>query len=288
MRYSRKQWQQRATEHFQRAARYTIPHLQRRRAGTSHPVYDFLFDYYPVRTAHLERWHPGAGIELEDAPTHATWKYYRTDGNVTTLSTGAFVAARANTVTYIRTLLSNTLTNPAHFDCFGLHEWAMVYQSENPRHSLPLRLGRAGTDHVVETHQLRCTHVDAFRFFTEPARPKNVSALPLVRVNQPAVEQQGCVHATMDLYKWATKLTPLVPSELVLDCFALAWDARILDMEASPYDCRELGLGVVPIETPKGKLEYVRRQRDLAARALPLRHRLIGTINHALNLVPID
>ena len=94
MRYSRRQWQQRATEHFQRAARYTTPHLQRRRAGTSHPVYDFLFDYYPVRAAHLERWHPGAGIELEDAPTHATWKYY------ITISRRNFISAieRANIV----------------------------------------------------------------------------------------------------------------------------------------------------------------------------------------------
>lgn len=288
MRYSRPQWQRLAEEHLERVRRYTGPHLQRRRAGTSHPVYDFLFEYYPVRVAHLERYHPGAGIELEDAPEHATWKHYRTEGAVTRVDVPTFLAGRRSTVDYVRSLLTNTMSNPAQFDCFGLHEWAMVYQTNVPRHDLPLRLGAAGTDHVVETHQLRCTHVDAFRFFTEPARPRNTSPLPLVRVNQPAVEQQGCVHATMDLYKWASKLSPLVPSTLVVDCFELAWDARTLDMEASPYDCRSLGLSVVPIETPQGKSEYVRRQRELATRAVPLRRKLIEPLDDALNSIAVN
>ena len=30
----------------------------------------------------------------------------------------------------------------------------------------------------------------------------------------------------MDLYKWAYKLSPLVPSELVADCFELAREIR--------------------------------------------------------------
>ena len=65
------------------------------------------------------------------------------------------------------------------------------------------------------------------------------------------------------------------------DTLELAIDARILDMEASPYDCRELGFSVVAIETPEGKAEYVRRQRDLAARAKPLRIRLVALIEEA-------
>lgn len=57
----------------------------------------------------------------------------------------------------------------------------------------------------------------------------------------------------MDLFKWALKLGPLVPGELLLDCFELAKDARRLDMEASPYDCRELGFDIVPVETTEEK-----------------------------------
>jgi hypothetical protein len=49
-------------------------------------------------------------------------------------------------------------------------------------------------------------------------------------------------------------------------------------MEASPYDVRPLGYGAVPIETSRGKAEYVRRQRELAARADVLRERLLDVL----------
>ena len=167
----------------------------------------------------------------------------------------------------------------AHFDCFGMHEWAMVYRTDNPRHSLPLRLGPEGTNAVVEAHNVKCTHFDAFRFFTPAARPLNLTVL--TREGQPDNDQAGCVHVSMDLYKWAMKLGPLVPGELLMDCFELAADARRLDMEASPYDCRSLGFGVVAVETPEGKAEYVARQRELSRRAQPLRQRLVAVIDAA-------
>lgn len=86
----------------------------------------------------------------------------------------------------------------------------------------------------------------------------------MTREGQPDSDQAGCVHATMDLYKWAWKLGPLVPGELFIETLELAIEARTLDMEASPYDCRGWGFGVVPIETAAGKAEYVERQRGLA------------------------
>ena len=60
--------------------------------------------------------------------------------------------------------------------CFGLHEWAMVHgiPADDVRHAgWPLRLGSAGTDAVVERHGIRCSHFDAYRFFTDSARPRN-------------------------------------------------------------------------------------------------------------------
>lgn len=274
------QWEQRMRDHELRVDEVTRAHMARRRAGTKHPVFDFLFEYYPIRVSHMHRWHPGVGVILEGDAPHGQWKGYQRTQQGITLDTGAFLARRANTVDFIRTLLEFTSTNPAHFDCFGLHEWAMVYQTDKPRHDLPLRLGTAGTNKVVEENNIRCTHFDAFRFFTPPARPLNLTVL--TRQGQTAHEQRGCLHASMDLYKWAAKLGPLVPGELWLDCFDLAWDARILDMEASPYDCREYGLGVVPIETSEGKAEYVLRQREIARRGEHLRTRLVATIDEAL------
>lgn len=278
--YDEPTWQDLQRAHSARADRYTKDHLARRRVHDKHPVFDFLFEYYPIRAAHLHRWHPGIGTALEGSPEQENWKGYHRDtqGNVT-VDIAALWPKREKTYRYIRDLLSRTTTNPAHFDCFGLHEWAMVYKTDSPRHDLPLRLGAVGTDAVVEANNLRCTHFDAYRFFTKPAVLLNFTVLN--RDEQPANDQRGCLHATMDLYKWAAKLGPLVPGDLWLDTFELAWDARILDMEASPYDCREYGLGVVAIETPEGKAQYVARQRALSERATPLRDRLVATIDKA-------
>lgn len=272
------EWRARMAAHETRADELLATY---RHPGTKHPIFDFLFNYYPVRPKHLRQWHPGVGTSLAEAPSapHRTWRDYATDGDVVALDLSAFWARRGESMEHIQRLLINSEANPSRFECFGLHEWAMLYKSEESRHDLPLRLGQTGTDEVVETHRIRCSHYDAFRFFTPPARPLNLTVLE--RKDQVHTEQAGCVHATMDLYKWAWKMGPLVPGELFLNTLELAVDARILDMEASPYDCRKLGFSVVAIETPDGKAEYVRRQRNLAARAKPLRSRLVVLIEEA-------
>jgi hypothetical protein len=178
-------------------------------------------------------------------------------------------------VRFVHDLLTRTASRAAHFGCFGLHEWAMVYRTPDggQRHEdWPLRLGPAGTDEVVAGHRVACSHFDAFRFFTDDARPLNVLQPSRSRVLE--LEQPGCLHATMDLYKWAGQLGPAVPSGLLLDCFDLARDVRVLDMRASPYDLADLGYVPIAIETADGKQEYVQAQRDFAERGQPLRQRL--------------
>jgi len=180
-------------------------------------------------------------------------------------------------------LLTATASRPAQLGCFGMHEWAMVYRldQDDVRHaSWPLRLGNDGTDAVVESHRIACSHFDAFRFFTEAARPRNT--LSPGRDDRDTLEQPGCLHAGMDLYKHAFRLSPMVPSELVADCFALARDIRVLDMRASPYDLSGLGYAPVPVETPEGKQEYVSAQRRFAERGAPLRARLVAECERLL------
>ena len=126
----------------------------------------------------------------------------------------------------------------------------------------------------MRAHPLRCTHFDAFRFFTPDAVPRNRQTLTLE--DRPRNEQPGCLHAGMDVYKWATKLGPLVPGHLLLDAFELARDIRLLDMQAAPYDLSDFGVVPVPIETPAGKAEYVRRQRAFAERADALRRAILA------------
>ena len=191
----------------------------------------------------------------------------------------AFLRARGVQVAFTRRLLTATSSAPGQFGCFGLHEWAMVFEQDEAdrRHAgRPLRLGQAGTDEVVRDHQIRCTHYDAFRFFTPRARPLNFLQPDLgTRVQ---LEQPGCLHASMDLYKWAYKLIPIVPSDLLLDAFSLAKRIRELDMRASPYDLSDLGYPPVRIETAAGKAEYVAAQREFAADAQVLRGRLLDVL----------
>jgi len=279
------QWRALASSHAQRADALTAGHRERRSRHERHAVEDFLFEYYPTKPAQLRRWHPGAGVTLlpdSDGPApQGDWRWYATtpDGGVA-LDLDAFLADRGDTVRFVVALVSATSARPAATGCFGLHEWAMVYrEGDAHRHPLPLRLGSAGTDAVVEGHRIRCTHFDAFRFFTPDAEPLNV--LTPTRETQAALEQPGCLHANMDLYKWATKLGPLVPGDLLLDCFELAREIRSTDMQASPYDVSSYGLEPVAIETPAGKTEYVRRQREYASRSNTLRARLLTVVTQA-------
>ena len=279
-----------ARAHADRADALTAAHRERRGTGERHPVEDFLYEYYGVKPSLLRRWHPGVGVTLgptaQGPAEHAAWRWYgvHDDGSVG-LDVSAFLADRGPTVAYVRRLLDATASRPATLGCLGLHEWAMVYRQDDARrrHSLPLRLGREGTDAVVDAHPVRCSHIDAFRFFTPDAVPLN--RLQPTRETQVDLEQPGCLHANMDLLKWSLKLGPAVPGDLLLDAFALAAEIRLLDMQASPYDLSSLGEPAVAIETPEGRAEYVARQRAFAERSAGLRVRLLevceGLDSHA-------
>jgi hypothetical protein len=264
-------WTIRERWHHKRVDDFCEPHRKRARTGQAHPVWDFLFTYYSLRPRQLRIWHPGFGVTLCGAAGEqyvGRSGYARGIGGVTV--TREHLLARVDTVRFIARLLRATASRPARLNCFGLHEWAMVYRAPMVRHGqVPLRLGTEGTDTVVESMPLRCSHFDAYRFFTEPATRRN--AEELTRGGQVAAEQPACIHANMDLYKWAFKLGPLVSSDLVMDCLELAADARALDMRASPYDLRGYGFEPITVETPAGRAEYVRAQQSVAQRAAPLR-----------------
>ncbi|MGC5026041.1 3-methyladenine DNA glycosylase [Tsukamurella sp. DT100] len=273
------EWEARAADHRARLEPFVEAHRRRAARGEKHPVWDFLFTYYGHRPAHLLRWHPGLGTELDGpraADEFSGARGYLVEGN-RVRPDPATLAKRAGTAAYVARLLEATAARRPVFGCFGLHEWAMVFrEADQARHPVPLRLGPAGTDDVVRAGQLTCTHYDAFRFFTPDAAPRN--AVELTRETQVGSEQPGCLHAGMDLYKWAFKLAPGAPSGLVADAFDLARDARELDMRASPYDLTAYGFEPIAIETAEGRREYVRQQAALAERATPIRERLLAVV----------
>ncbi|WP_246592867.1 3-methyladenine DNA glycosylase [Nocardioides daeguensis] len=275
----------RAADHAARIDRYVAPHLARREAAVKHPVFDFLFTYYSYRPAQLRRWHPGFGVVAPPGSGLEGVKGYEVVAEGGATVAPSYVASQRPLVESIHRLLTATAGRAAHFGCFGLHEWAMVYRlaEDQTRHAdWPLRLGPTGTDEVVEGHRIACSHFDAYRFFTPPARPLNT--LTPGRDDRPAFEQPGCLHAGMDLYKHAFRLSPMICSDLVADCFELAWDIRTLDMRAAPYDLEDLGFEPVRIETAEGKAAYVEAQRGFAERARPIRAALTAECERLLGM----
>jgi hypothetical protein len=284
------EWRARTDAHAARVLAWTRDRTERAARGRSHPVEDFLFTYYPTRPGRLARWHPGLGIGLLGAEPDLLGSAYRTvaveGGAALTVDPAAF-ARRRDGLAWVEGLVRRTAQRPARLGCFGLHEWAMVYglEPQEIRHETwPLRLDPHEIRTVVDEQGLRCTHYDAFRFFTPESAPLN--ELAPTRATQPDLDQPGCLHATMDLYKWADKYVELVGSDLVADAFALARDARRLDMEAAPYDLTALGYEPVRVETADGRAEYVRRQRLVAEAGGALRTRLATAL--AAGLAAVD
>ncbi|MEN3940551.1 hypothetical protein WJU23_04595 [Prosthecobacter sp. SYSU 5D2] len=280
-RWSRADWQARHEAHLGRVATLADAFVTRRCHQKKHPVHDFLFTYYTFSPAKLKQWMPPLGVEIEvtdedliNLPWLASDRMIHQDGCVrldeTRLSPHLRDLAR-----WVATLCENVLDRAPRFRCFGLHEWAMVYRQsrEQIRHQgYELRLSPEVMATFIESQSIGCSHYDAFRFFTPEAKPMNV--LQPVLETRLDMEQGACLHANMDLYKWATKLWPWVGSDLVGQVFALACEGRDLDMRASPYDLRHLGYEPVCIETPEGRERYEQEQRLLAEKAVPLRKEL--------------
>jgi hypothetical protein len=260
--------------HAERVEPWVRPRLERMSRGERHAVEDFLFEYYPHRPAQLRRWHPGAGVILLGDEAREFLEipgYLEMSGGV---GVGALAEKRRPFVEWLHGFLAGIEERAPAFGCHGLHEWAMVYRTSEIRHeSRPLRLSPEEIAAVVESLPVRCSHYDAFRFFTGAARPLN--RLQPTRETSPQLEQPGCLHGNMDLYKWSFKLSPWVPSEWVADAFELARDIRELDMRASPYDLADLGYDAVRIETAEGRAAYEKAQRAFTDRARPIRKRLI-------------
>ena len=273
-------WRPLAEAHAARVLPWIEGRRQRQPRGQKNAIEDFLFDYYPYSPTKLARWHPGYGIVLEGrgARDYLALSGYRAEGDGATADL-AWLDSRRDRLDLAIRILEGTASRPPMTGCFGLHEWAMTYRltQDELRHAyLPLRVTPAQVEETVHEIGLRCTHIDAFRFFTAEAVPLNAGTP--TRAAQPDLEQPGCLHASMDLYKYAFWFSPLVASELVADCFETAVRARELDMRASPYDMGPFGLEPIRVETSEGRGEYAFRQRDLMQATQPLRERLLGVL----------
>ena len=240
---SRSEWESRAEAHRARVAPQVTGVIERRARGEKHPVEDFLFHYYNLRPRRLEQWHPGVGVVLEDAESRASLPFQRRVARGMTLDVEAFLAKRGATVREAGRLLAASSAATPRFGCFGMHEWAMVYRlspGETRHPYLKLRFPPEEVAAIVEEVGCRCSHFDAFRFFTPPARPLNL--LTPTRERQAELDQPGCLHVNMDLYKWAGKLLPAVDSELLFDTFLSRARSARSTWPPPPTTCADGGL----------------------------------------------
>ncbi|MDR9419073.1 3-methyladenine DNA glycosylase [Gracilimonas sp.] len=261
-------------------------YLEARSRQEKNPVMDFLFEYYAFRPSNLRKWSPGIEVNLSfsDFNELPEISEMTVQDNIAFVDPNLFPDKRISSLKWMLKMLKNTQQNRPSFGCFGMHEWAMVYKSENPRHNqLPMRMEPDELAAFVESRPLLCTHFDAFRFFTKPAKPLNRFELSREKFHE--TEQPGCIHSNMDLYKWAFKLYPWIPSSPILEAFELAVEARYIDMQASPYDLREQGLEPIKIETDSGRKEYKQKQEMIFEKGFPIRKNIIDEMNKLLAVV---
>lgn len=276
-------WRAQQLHHVETLRPYAQERMTRSAEGRKHPINDFLFEYYSLKPIQLLRWSPGVNVQLIGAKQEdLEWgRLFRPTTEGLLLLADDLPPKRASFVAWVVHYLESVEARTPSFNCLGLHEWAMVYREEQIRHSsTPLRLSAEELNDFVESQDLRCTHYDAFRFFSTAAVPRN--RFSLARATTDRFDQSGCVHVNMDLYKWAYKLCPFTSGELLRNAFLLAWEARRLDMRASPYDLREYGLEPIRIETHAGREEYVQAQREIHLRSQPIRERLLAEYRSVL------
>ncbi|MFV0339254.1 MAG: hypothetical protein ACK5MA_01290 [Parachlamydiaceae bacterium] len=270
------EWNQRAQEHAALVSPLADDFLRRRGLGQKHPVYDFLFTYYSFSPAKLKKWVPSfeEALCVEGKVRFSEYWFEVKDG-VLRVNPQRLQGQALASVAFVEELCRAVLERTPRFGCFGLHEWAMVYRlsPEELRHSgCTLRLSPEELARFVESQNLCCTHYDAFRFFTPQAEVRNHFKPTLeTRVQN---EQAGCLHANMDIYKWATKLWPWIGSDFIAKAFLLAKEGREMDMRASPYDLREQGFLPICIETEEGRREYQQLQQQYAKKSFQLRQEL--------------
>lgn len=156
--------------------------------------------------------------------------HYRSKDAVLPLVEDGFPPASSSTSTeqslrsaleYFKSILMATIDAEPILFCHGLHEWAMQYRPEGyppPPSSkyqshLPFRVDQHTINAAVERRGVYCTHVDALRYFAPAAKSWNQFGeygTNLSRKDQITLEQPACVHANMDLLKYAVRLSPWI------------------------------------------------------------------------------
>lgn len=299
-------------------------------AVDSNPIFNFLHTYYRYPTNKVLNYSPGLGVQMEGVSVkdvhHSKATHPAQAGPpITAMSTTGCLSPYglsldessgmahyngANVVkekevrklkNFMNILTESSMRQPV-FNCYGLHEWAMLYSGRrdgvqspdlmNKHQKVPLRVSQEVIDELVEGQKngcsLKCTHYDAYRFFHPSSQGIN-SITNLSRKTQTQYEQGGCIHATMDLFKYAFTLYPFCNAELLRKTLHLALAARKIDMRSSPYEVSEYlseeEKAPLRVETVEGRRKFAVEQESLYHRSMPVRAALIIAYNEYLESI---
>ena len=198
----RTRWQPQAERHLARVTKLlgAAPDVAAAQSRDD-PLLNFVFTYYGSdlgAAANLGRWCPPVGVAIEASQDdrERLWRGIESDG---AYDPRMLPKKRIAALERGRAALAATRKRPPIWHCYGLHEWAMQYWPEGAQKPpsavyqahMRLRVPREVINQVVERRGVRCTHVDALRFFAPAAGELNALGASLRREEQLELEQPG-------------------------------------------------------------------------------------------------
>ena len=266
-------WRERRAAHEERVDDWLAPHLRRRAAGR--PIRSRTSSSPTTRTGprSCAGGTPAPGVVLAGVARPRAGPDYAPRAAGATLDTAAVLARRGDSMR-----LDPRAAGP-HGRARG-RTWAASactsgrWSTGRPRRGTPQRLAAAAlarSDRRVVRGErgVRCSHFDAYRFFTAPARPLNV-----LRPTREAQHDAGAAglparqHGPLQVGVQA--VARWSPSELVADCFALARDIRDAGHARQPVRPGGAGLRAGADGDPRGP-GRVRARRSGRSPSAPLR-----------------
>ena len=149
------------------------------RLDPSNPIYNFLISYYGFSgskgVGRLCRYSPGPDVpfntgELDGMNVPYTRRYLTSSSSHSELSYyDSSQMKNRSGLSWNLNLLKCTRSNTPVLNCYGLHEWAMLYRPASDdvgssyQGGLPLRVDLSVVEEVVDKGGLKCTHIDAIR-----------------------------------------------------------------------------------------------------------------------------
>lgn len=159
-------WHKQRAEYAGSIVPFTSNYRQRKGKGLSHPIYDSDLPITLFLQPSLKR-HPGYGAVLEvkdesqakELLENPLYKKKQSGASLLNifLSIEKIRERELKQLTWISTLSRNINQRAPRFSCLGLHEWAMVYKSQE-HHPYPLRLSNSEIESFLDSSTIACSH----------------------------------------------------------------------------------------------------------------------------------